>query len=74
MKPREINRRAEGQNGSVECGGMIGKDGKVQERSGNGGKVRRRNRSSRVEFSANLHNTGLETPGMFFGFFIYTYK
>ena len=54
MKPRENNRRAEERNGSVECGGMIGKVGKVRECPGNGGKVRRHNRGSRVELSANL--------------------
>ena len=54
MKPGENNRRVEGRNGSAECGGTIGKVGKVRECPGNGGKVQRRNRSSGVELSVNL--------------------
>ena len=54
MKPGENNRRAEERNGRAECGGTIGKVGKVWECPGNGGKVRRRNRSGGVELSVNL--------------------
>ena len=48
MKPGENDKRAEGRNGGVEYGKMIGKVGKARECPGNGRKVRRRNRSSGV--------------------------
>ena len=57
MKPWENDGQAEGRNGGVEYGKVIGKVGKVRECPGNGGNVRRRNRSSGVELSANLITT-----------------
>ena len=48
MKPGENDKRADGRNGGAEYGKMIGKVRKAWECPGNGGKVRRRNRSSGV--------------------------